>query len=87
MSLLMDSVAHAIDSLATSPMSESNQIQLALLTTRLCHLAKPDTLATNRLHPQRRASRLLDTKLLRESVKAVCEKSDVLSGLQEDLQV
>lgn len=86
-SLSMDSVAHLVENLAASPMLESNQTQLALLLTRLCHFAQPDALNARGTHRQRGLPKTIDTEILRESVRVVCGKLEVLSGLQEDLQV
>jgi hypothetical protein len=86
-SLSIDSVTHLVESLAASPMSESCQTQLALLLTRLCHFAQPDALNTPRPHQQRGIPKTFDTEMLRESIRVNCGKLEVLSGLQEDLQV
>lgn len=86
-SLSINSVACLVESLIASSMSESNQIQLALLLTRLCHLAQPDVSDTRGLNWQRGSNKVVDTEALRDTIKSVCEKTEVMSGLHEDLQV
>jgi serine/threonine-protein kinase ATR len=81
------SVSHLIESLATSPMTDINQIRLALVVTRLCHVAQAETQHRSVLDGQRRPPHLLDTEPLKQSAKRICEATEVFLGLQKDLQV
>lgn len=81
------SVAHLIESLATSPMSDSNQIQLALLLTRLCNNSQIGTQSNNLFDRRRQPFEMFGTELLKQSARGTCENAEVFSSLQKDLQV
>ena len=80
-------VARLIDSLATSPMSDTNQTQLALMVTRLCHLAQSQAPQKGVLDRRRQPSEVFDAEMLKQSARRICENTEVLPGLQKDLQV
>lgn len=83
----VSSLASLVRALDTSPMSDSNQTQLALLLTRFCHLAQPEERQSNVLDRRRNPLQVLDTDALRQSAQMVCENTELLSGLEKDLQV
>ena len=86
-SMAISSVAHLIENLATSPMSDSNQTQLALMVTRLRYLAQPDVSQRSALDPRHETSKAFCTEMLKQSATIICKNTEVLSGLQKDLQV
>jgi serine/threonine-protein kinase ATR len=81
------SVAGLIKSLATLSMSESNQVQLAILATHFCHVARNEAPQRSVLDRRRRSACVFDTDLLKQSARRICENTEVFSGLQKDLQV
>jgi hypothetical protein len=80
------SVSHLVESLANSPMSDVNQIRLALMVTRLFHVT---TLESQQgiVGGQRRQIRKFDTVPLKRNAGKICEDAELFSGLQKDLQV
>lgn len=85
--MAISSVARLVEALIITSMSESNQAQLALLLTRLCHLAQPEVPQISILDRRRQPSEVSGVEMLRHSARRVCEKKDILFGLQKDLQV
>lgn len=81
------SIACLIEGLATSPMSNANQEQLALMVTRLCRNAKADQSHERVLDRRRQSSQMLDVEILKQSATRLCENAEVLSSLHKDLQV
>ncbi|KAF2633644.1 hypothetical protein BU25DRAFT_381226 [Macroventuria anomochaeta] len=86
-SISISSIARLIESLAISSMSDSNQTQLALMVTRLCHVAQIETPQESVLDRRRRPAKVFDTEPLKHSARRICENTEVLSGLQKDLQL
>lgn len=85
--MAISSIARLVETLFTSPLSESNQTQLALLLTRLCHLAQPEAPRRSVLDRRRQPPEVFETESLSQNAKRICENSEVLSALQKDLQV
>ena len=83
----VSSVARLIETLATSSMSDGNQIQLALMVTRLCHVAQIETRQGSVFDRRRRPSHVSDTESLKQSARRICENTEVFFALQKDLQV
>lgn len=81
------SVSSLIESLATSSMTDENQIRLALTVTRLFHVAQVETVRRGVLDRRHRSSRSCNTGLLKQSATGICENTDIFSALQKDLQV
>lgn len=86
-SMSVNSIANLVESLATSPMSDSNQGQLALMMTRLCRAAQTERPGGSVLGRRRQPSPVFDTESLKQSATRICENIEVLSGLHKDLQV
>lgn len=86
-SISVNSIANLVESLATSPMSDSNQGQLALMMTRLCRAAQTGRPGGSVLGRRRQPSPVFDTESLKQSATRICENTEVLSGLHKDLQV
>lgn len=85
--MAISSVACLIESLATSPMLESNQLQLALMVTRLYYFTHTEVPQRSVLDRWRQPGEMFDTDALKQSAKKISENVDLLSGLQKDLQV
>ncbi|UPX14348.1 Non-specific serine/threonine protein kinase [Ascochyta rabiei] len=81
------SVLRLVENLATSSLSDGNQIQLARMLTRLCHVAYVETEQGRVLDRRRHPSHVHDTELLKQAAGRICENTEVFSGLQKDLQL
>lgn len=81
------SLTRLIETLGTSLMSDENQIQLALMVTRLCHVAQIETKQSSIFDRRRQPSQVLETESVAQSARSICENTEVFSGLQKDLQV
>lgn len=86
-SVSVSSVSRLIQSLTTSPMSDTNQLRLALMVTRLYHVAKVETKHRGVFDRRRRSPHTFDTNSLEYSAKTICGNTEVFSSLQKDLQV
>ncbi len=85
--MTIGSVACLVESLAIPSMSECNQLQLALMVTRLYYSTQTEVSRGSLLDRRRQPVRTFDTDALKQSAKRICENSELLSGLQKDLQV
>ncbi|KAH6616589.1 hypothetical protein C7974DRAFT_427548 [Boeremia exigua] len=83
----ISSIASLVETLNTLPMSDKNQIQLALVVTRLWHFTQVKAPKRSVLDRQRQPSRVFDTDIMKQSVRKTCGNTQVLSGLQKDLQL
>lgn len=86
-SMAFSNVARLVESLATSPASENNQTQLALLITRLCQYTQLEATHISGPDVRHGLNRDPDANMLRLSAGRICEQTKVLTGLQKDLQV
>ncbi|KAF9697303.1 hypothetical protein EKO04_004887 [Ascochyta lentis] len=83
----ISSVSRLIENLATSSLSDDNQIQLARMLTRLCHVTYVETAQGSVLDRRRHSSHALDIGLLKQTAGRICENTEVFSDLQKDLQL
>lgn len=83
----VNSIARLIEGLAASPMSESNQGQLALMVTRLYRTAHTGLCHKTVLDRRRPPCEIPDMEALEQSATRICKDSEAFSTLNKDLQV
>lgn len=83
----VNSIARLIEGLASSPMSESNQDQLALMVTRLYRTARTESYHKTVLDRRRQPCETFDMEALEQSATRISKNTEVFSSIRKDLQV